>query len=302
MSESILIVDDEPANVYLLENLLGEYRVTTAEDGEHMWQRIDSCDPDAIILDIMLPGRDGFQLAAELAAHERYRAVPIIFVTAKTESKDVVTGLDLGGYDYVKKPFDGDELLARLRVVLKNAGERRRMQQDVITDTQTGLYNRRFLMDYIRAETGKARRKLSTFAVAMIDIDFFKKINDTFGHQCGDYVLREFATIIKRSLRDYDIAIRYGGEEFLVIFPFSGRAEAMRVVERIKANNSAHEYRHEGRTFSFNFTCGIADLDDIDLTGEVFDVMIAVADRRLYHGKSCGRNIIVPDDEGTCPA
>jgi two-component system, cell cycle response regulator len=296
MKRKILAVDDEPANLYLLKNLLTDYDVTTAGNGEELWDCIGSCDPALIILDVMLPGRDGFQLATEIAAHERFGSVPIIFLTACTDPSNVVTGFELGGIDYIKKPFDENELLARIKSVLKKSEEIERLERDVIIDAQTGLYNRRYLSEFIKRESSKMKRGLSRFSLAMIDIDFFKRINDTYGHQCGDYTLREFSQVMIDSIRGYDIAVRYGGEEFIIILPSIDRAEASVSIGRIRKNNSIHDYIHDGVRFSFNFTSGIADFSDLDRLNLQFDDLVKAADRRLYYGKENGRDRIIISD------
>jgi two-component system, cell cycle response regulator len=298
MRERILAVDDEPANLYLLENLLTEYEVATARNGEEMWACIGDFNPSVILLDIMMPGKDGFEIAGELAAHETYREIPVLFLSARREPVDVTRGFDLGAYDYIKKPFDGDELLARVRSALKKSSERIKLSMEVIIDAATGLYNRRYLSDFLERETGKARRGLEVYALAMIDIDFFKTVNDTHGHQCGDFVLREFSGLIKKSLRSYDMPIRYGGEEFLIIFPSTSRLEAVRVIERITKRNTEHEYHFGKERIVFTFTCGVADMTDISHSDDIFDVLIEKADARLYLGKNAGRNTIVSDDDG----
>lgn len=292
----VLVVDDDPGNRYLRGNVLDDFEVEVAVDGAEMMERIAHAVPSILLLDVMLPGRDGFQLAAELAGDDRYRNIPVIFLTARTDPADVVTGLELGGYDYIKKPFDEAELVARIRSALKRSTERQRLAHDVIIDPHTGLYNRRYLSDFIKNESGKIKRSLSDFAIAMVDIDHFKRLNDTYGHQCGDYVLKEFAHVMRTCVRTYDLAIRYGGEEFLVVLPAASRNDALQVLERLRAANAAHEYRYGSIAVSFTFTCGIADLADIDPARSAFDDLIRVADERLYRGKRNGRDRIVAVD------
>lgn len=296
MNTRILVVDDEPANRFLLENILGEYQVTSVGGGEEMWEKIDACDPSLILMDVMLPGKDGFQLVSELSAHDRYFSVPVIFLSALSDPSAIVTGFELGGYDYIRKPFGEVELLARIKSALRKTEERDRLNRDIIHDPLTGLYNRRYLEDFIRREEGKTARNLSRFSGAMLDIDLFKSLNDSRGHQCGDYVLQTFAGVIRDSLRSYDIAIRYGGEEFLLILPAINRSEASVILERVRKNNAEHPYEFAGERFQISFTCGIADFDDIGSSKAPCSALIQVADLRLYKGKKGGRNMIVSDD------
>lgn len=296
MSAQILIVDDEPANLFIIESYLSEFQIITARSGKEMWERLSQHDPSIILLDVMIPGEDGFQIARELAKSEQHRDIPLIFLTARVDPVDVVTGFDVGGYDYIKKPFDADELIARIKAALKKSDERAMLAREVIIDQQTGLYNRRYLADYIARETNRIRRDPVDCSAAIIDLDFFKRINDTYGHQCGDYILASFSSIIKSTIRSHDIPFRYGGEEFLILFSAIGRNESFRVIERLKKNNEEHQYLFEGVTIDITFTCGISDLSDVTLDSDIFHNMIKRADARLYRGKESGRNRIIIDD------
>ncbi|MDA3898946.1 MAG: diguanylate cyclase [Spirochaetes bacterium] len=293
---SIMVVDDELTNLYLLENLLNDYKVTKAQNGEEMFRQIDDAAPQVIVLDVMLPGRNGFELASMLSADKRYSAIHIIFLTAKTESIDVAAGFKHGGYDYIKKPFDEIELLARVEAAVRRAREHERLESEVYLDALTQLYNRRYLEDYVKTESARILRTKENFAVAMIDLDNFKEINDTMGHPCGDYILSQFASVITKSLREYDVAVRYGGEEFLLVFPSESKSGAIMVLERIMTNNQSMQYRWEGAELSFDFTAGIADFSELPVTRMPLEDLITKADHRLYAGKQNGRNRIIVDD------
>lgn len=297
MKPPILIVDDEAANLFLLESLLeSRFTVFKATNGAQMWEIIDEAAPLVILLDVMLPDKDGFQLASELRADSKYRHTNIIFLSAKTDTSDVVEGFEHGGFDYIKKPFDPDELLARIQSAIKSARERRHLENNAFTDPLTGLYNRRYLNECIKGETDKARRKKCTFTVAIVDLDKFKRINDELGHPCGDYVLKEFAAAIRSSLRDYDLAVRFGGEEFLIVFPSETKADALAALERIRARIGDTDFRFEEHTIRFTFSAGVAEFGEIEAGPMAFEDLIGKADKRLYYAKQNGRNRIISDD------
>ena len=294
---SVMVVDDEASNVFILKNILTDYTVNCAFSAKEMFENIDAAAPKVIILDVMLPNQNGFDIAKQLSSDKRYCSIHVIFLTAKTESTDVVKGFEHGGYDYIKKPFDEVELLARVEAAMKRAFEREKLESEVFIDPLTELYNRRYLTDYIRSESSRALRSNENFAVAMLDIDHFKSINDKLGHPCGDHILKEFARIIADELREYDVAIRYGGEEFLVVFPGESKINAVSVLERIQDKVLSGSYIWEDTPVSFSFTAGIADYMEIDHTSMPFEDLINKADHRLYHGKHDGRNCIVINDD-----
>lgn len=293
MPETILIVDDERSNRFLLEQFLSGYATISAESAEEMWDRLSENKIDLILLDVTMPGMDGFEAAKELYKNSEYAGIPIIFVTARSESENIARGFDLGGYDYIKKPFDETELLARIRSALKKKQEQIKLNELVIKDTLTGLYNRRFLDDFIRRDTEKINRGLIKIAAAMCDIDFFKNINDTHGHACGDYILKQFCYTITDLLRTYDIAIRYGGEEFLIIFLHLDKNYAGKVIERMRKAQLDKEYLFDGRQISFTFSCGIADSAEFTANPSIINEIIQRADERLYEAKKSGRNRVV---------
>ena len=297
MTPTILIVDDDRTSLYLLQSLLSEFNVVTAHNAAEMWAKLAECDPAAIVLDVLLPDQDGFQIARDLAANDQFRNIPVIFLTAKVEPGDVVTGFDIGGHDYIKKPFNGSELVARVRAVLRRSEERQRLFSAIIRDQQTGLFNRRHLADVTRSETNRIRRESIDYSAAMIDLDFFKAINDTHGHPCGDRVLAEFANVISATIRTYDMAFRYGGEEFLVLFSGIKRYEAMQAINRLRKKNNQSECLCNGAKIAVTFTCGISDTADVAADSDIINGMIDVADMRLRLGKETGRNRIVIEND-----
>ena len=293
MSETILIVDDEYANRFLLEQILSDYITVSLESAAAMWQYLEKQTADLILLDIMMPGQGGFETAKLLREKNEYMNIPVIFVTARIEAESLAKGFDVGGYDYIKKPFDETELLARVKSTLKKSIDQRTLNEFAFKDAITGLYNRRFLTDLILRETDKINRGLIKMSVAMYDIDYFKKVNDTHGHLCGDYLLKTFSSTIINSLRSYDIAVRYGGEEFLVLFPHLDKTDAGKAVERMRETHRSREYIFEGKTLSFTFSGGISDSTEFEVGPNILHDMIQRADLRLYTAKENGRDRII---------
>ena len=293
MAAKILIVDDEYANRFLLEQVLSEYDTTSVASAADMWQHLSGNPVDMILLDIMMPGQDGFETARALRENREYADIPVIFVTARREAEDLAKGFDLGGYDYIKKPFDETELLARVKSVIKKKKEQMILNEFALKDTITGMYNRRFLDDYIQRESDRINRGLLNISAAMLDIDHFKKTNDTYGHLCGDYLLKNFSRTIISSLRTYDIAVRYGGEEFLILFPHLNKNEAANTVERLRDIHRSTEYTFDNYDIAFTFSAGIADSSEFKPGPSIMTDIIQRADSRLYTAKDTGRDRVV---------
>ena len=216
------------------------YEVAQAVDGESALVQCALIQPDAILLDIEMPGLDGHQVLVRLKADPALSDIPVVFLTGRTSTADMVAGLRAGAHDYLKKPFEPAELLARIggAVRMKRLQDELRMRNDQLdalsrVDALTGIFNRRHLDEQL-VEAGKtASRCQQSLAIFMLDIDHFKQVNDSHGHPAGDQVLQEFARRLKATLRAGNIVGRWGGEEFLVIAPRTTPDEAMMLGERI---------------------------------------------------------------------
>ncbi|MCK4905927.1 MAG: diguanylate cyclase [Spirochaetes bacterium] len=289
----ILVVDDEYANRFLLKNLLSDYNVECVDCGESMWEFLCAEIPSLIILDVMMPGEDGFQIAKRLLRDAAYKDIPVIFVTAKDAGADVEEGFLSGGYDYVKKPFDADELKARIKLALKKKSVEMTLKKDSVTDSLTGMYNRRYFFARIEEELERVKRTDKEMAVAIIDIDFFKNVNDDYGHQAGDYILKVFSEFLQKHIRPYDIVARYGGDEFIIMFVEIGREEAKIILKRILDNITDTVYNFNSNYIKYSLSCGISDIREIDMENISADSLIKLADDRLYRAKNEGRNRII---------
>jgi len=294
----ILVADDDAISRRILQNKLNEWGhdVVACPDGVSAWEALKQQDPPKLlILDWMMPGMDGIDLCRELRKQNDHPYSYIILLTGKGAKEDIVEGLESGADDYVVKPFDPNELKVRLR-----AGARiLQLQEDLIAalkmsqfqathDSLTGLWNRRAILEALEKELARARRENRPLGIIVADVDHFKQVNDRYGHVAGDAVLREIAARIRGSLRTYDSAGRYGGEEFVVALPGCDEINAVQSAERLRVAIAAQPIQVEGAsiscTMSFGVTC-VPGPSDADL-----DTAIRSADEALYLAKDRGRN------------
>jgi len=251
--------------------------------------------PDLVVLGRTLPDMDGLDLLPRLKSGE-LDFVPVLVASHRGETAERVRGLQLGADDYLPRPCDPAEFLARAKALLrtKQAHDRIRklqitLEQMVVSDPLTGLHNRRYLMDRMQQEMQRSDRHGEPLALAMIDLDAFKPINDQFGHVLGDKVLRAVGSAISKSVRVSDIAARYGGDEFAVILPQTPAEGAMRVCERLLRNISEVTLQDEtGRTFRITASLGLAyyPADDVETPED----LVHSADGALYGAKRSGKN------------
>lgn len=290
----ILIVDDVAKNLQLLGNILRKenYSIAAANNGKQAVAIAGDISPDLILLDIMMPGMDGFETCSKLKNIPETKDIPIIFLTAKVETEDIIKGFKVKAVDYVTKPFNSYELLARVKTHLEL-----KMSKDLlkeknklleilsVTDGLTGLYNHRYIIDTLSQRIIEAKRYKKPLSIGMLDIDYFKKINDKYGHQFGDEVLVKISSIIEDTIRKVDIASRYGGEEFLIVFPDTNSSGAYKTVERIRKSIESIKWDKSG--LKSTLTGGVCELKDEDS-----EKLIIKADKLLYKGKESGRNRI----------
>ncbi len=280
--EKILIVDDNTSLRRMLRlNLVkAKYETLEAENGTAALKQIKDCTPDVILLDVMMPGMTGFEVCKELRSDPKNSVIYIIMLTAMSDSSDKITGLDIGADDYLIKPFEIEELLARIRVGIRSCQDKRY----AIMDTLTQLYNRHFFDVHLIKEINNALLYQHKLSLIMLDIDHFKQVNDTYGHDIGDLVLAELAIILNDHCRQNDIPIRWGGEEFMVLLPDTDKKGAEKLAERIRCTIEAYDFTTAGhQTASF----GVAALTND------YKTLIKHADNALYKAKESGRNIVV---------
>lgn len=301
----ILVVDDVPLNVELLRTYLNTagYHVFEAGDGEQAMQIVAQKKPDLLLLDIMMPKMNGFEVCKRLKSDPKTRFIPIVMVTALQSIEDKVQGIEAGADDFITKPFNKMELLARVRSLLrikflydalvKKISQldqaKKRLQQLAITDGLTGLYNYRFFKEQLLHEMDRAARHNLSLSLIMMDIDNFKIYNDTNGHPAGDEVLRRIAKVLQNNIRKIDIAARYGGEEFAIILPEESPESAKIVTEKIRRLVEEEPIPFEDKQPNKKLTISLG-LATFPIDAEDWKQLVSKADQRLYKAKKSGRN------------
>jgi len=294
----VLIIDDIEDDVRIMEKCMRSqgYDVITARTGEEGLRLAKEKLPDVILLDIMMPDIDGYKICEELRGTYETRDIPIIFVSAKVEMANIIEGFRRGGDDYITKPFSLQELAARVSAAMRVKERQDRLKMMSITDELTGLYNRRYLNERLREEVERARRYRYPISCLMIDIDRFKEINDTYGHQVGDKVLAELGKLLRNTTRVVDIVARYGGEEFLIILPMTNLKGAKTVAERIRRN--VQQARFGGDLeLPLTVSIGCAELNPLEGDEMDPDLLVKQADQALYEAKKT-RNAVVCFEKG----
>lgn len=293
----VLVVQAEQAERAVQRALFTEAGMSVVEacSGAEALDFLATDRPDLVVLGRTLPDMDGLDLLPRLKSGE-LDFVPVLVASHRGETAERVRGLQLGADDYIPRPCDPAEFLARAKALLrtKQAHDRIRklqitLEQMVVSDPLTGLHNRRYLMDRMQQEMQRSDRHGEPLALAMIDLDAFKPINDQFGHVLGDKVLRAVGSAISKSVRVSDIAARYGGDEFAVILPQTPAEGAMRVCERLLRNISEVILQDEtGKTFRITASLGLAyyPADDVETPED----LVHSADGALYGAKRSGKN------------
>ncbi len=301
ITRKVLAIDDNQTNLILLKAHLKNMGLETiiAENAQDGIKLAIKEKPDLILLDVMMPDIDGYEACKLLKADARTNAIPVIFVSAKTEVTDKIKGLELGAVDYVAKPFDKGELKARIGIVLKMTSLQEKLLSLANTDELTGLYNRRSFFEQLDRELRQARLKGGTLGILMFDLDHFKDVNDTYGHPTGDYVLKEFAGLLQNNIYPLDIPARYGGEEFITIMPDTDKEKAMQAAEKLRKLVEEHLWQFENKTIRITSSVGVSTTGAFIMSDSL--ELVKRADTALYAAKNSGRNRIVcwDDIEGT---
>jgi two-component system cell cycle response regulator len=255
---------------------------------------------DLLIVSLSLHDFDALRLCSQVRSLDRTRNVPILAIADAEDNSRLVRGLEIGVNDYLARPIDKNELLARVRTQIRKKRYTERLRDNVqlsiemaITDALTGLYNRRYMESHLVTLVEQAASRSKPLTVLVLDIDYFKAINDSYGHDAGDDVLREFAIRIRKSIRGIDLACRHGGEEFVVVMPETDIAVATIVAERLRRRIASEPFliQQGARSVEVTISIGIAGLGGADNAASV----LKRADQALYRAKRDGRNRVVPD-------
>jgi two-component system cell cycle response regulator len=299
----IAVVDDDPSIRRLVRLFLKRsgYDIVEFATGNEAREQLMKIPWDLAILDRRLPDMDGVMLAQELKSNPEFKTRFVIMLTGEDEQEDKVEGLDLGADDYVTKPFQYPELLARIR-----AGKRivdlqkelletnKRLELLSITDGLTGLYNHRYFQDELARAFEESARYGRPLSLAIIDLDFFKKVNDTYGHAVGDEVLQGVSKIFQESIRSTDLTARYGGEEFAVMMPETDVKDAIAFAEKIRRLAESTPVQTQAGPVNVTVSIGVATVPHPKI--HAAKELVVAADNALYRAKHAGRNQVQAEE------
>lgn len=286
---TILVVDDQPINIQIVFQVLGnEYNILMATSGKQAIKVCHDSRPDLILLDVVMPEQDGLETCRQLKADKQLADIPVIFVTGLQHQTDEDACWDAGGVDFIQKPFNTNTLRNRVKAHLTLKRQADLLRSLAYLDGLTGIYNRSYFDNVLSIQLAQHRRKLSPLAVLMIDIDYFKKYNDTFGHLAGDDALRKVASALKHSVRQADMVARYGGEEFVVLLADTDINGAVTVAKKMLHHVLELDIAPpQTPATKLSISVGIAVADE----AKGYDSnIIELADQQLYLSKQRGRN------------
>ncbi|NET01957.1 MAG: diguanylate cyclase [Sphaerospermopsis sp. SIO1G1] len=302
----ILVVDDVTMNLQVMANILDKegYEVTLVSNGYQAIKRVYSAKPDLILLDLMMPEIDGLEVCETITSNPDFQDIPIIFLSASHEKSHLLTAFEKGAVDYITKPFNTLELLARVKMHIELKYSRQKLKQLLEeqialvqelerlanTDALTGIWNRRYLFMIATQEMNRSQRYNFAFSILLIDIDNFKKVNDTYGHSIGDEVIIFMTKIVQENLRLPDCFGRFGGEEFVILLPETDEDEAYIVAERIRTNIQNQYLQIADYKISITISIGISSYC---LGDKNIDIILKRADHSLYQAKNQGRNRVI---------
>jgi len=314
----ILVVDDSATMRALISDILVSqgYRVRQAENGVIALKEMDVRQPDLVVLDVMMPEMDGYAVCRKIREERSY--LPVLMITAKGEAQDLVKGLDAGADDYIAKPFQAMELVARVKSLLRIRDLHGRLfRQNIeletknkelerlaraldnankeltllsVTDGLTRAYNHRHFQERLRAEFARAQRYGTFLSCLLIDIDSFKGVNDTYGHPAGDQVLVQLVELLHAAVRKEDLVARYGGEEFVLLLPETSGPRAYLLANRIREQVETTPVRVDNQgPLAYTISVGVAAFEPAGKIG-THDELIQTADTALYRAKQNGKN------------
>ena len=293
----LLVVDDQPINIQVMHQIFAsQYQVFMATSGQ---QALDFCHktpPDLVLLDVVMPGMDGFEVCQALKGDPTTSDIPVIFVTAHTDAAQETRGLDVGAVDFISKPVNPAVVRARVKTQLTLKLQSDLMRKLVFLDGLTGVFNRRYFDQQLAVETARSQRSRSPLALIMLDVDFFKRYNDHYGHQAGDDCLRDIAATLKESLRrPADLVARYGGEEFACILPDTAYDDALLIAADLEKNVRLRNIPHAASQVSDVVTISLGVAGQPGNVTSDASALLALADAQLYCAKNAGRARVCGD-------
>ncbi|WP_306393121.1 diguanylate cyclase [Telluria beijingensis] len=291
--QKVLVADDDAINREVLGELLKpEYTVLLARNGAQTLERATRHLPDLILLDVMMPDMDGYEVLRRLRADPETANISVIFISGLDRPEDEANGLKMGASDYIVKPFNQTVVMARVALHLQVVRQRRMLERLANIDGLTELANRRRFDEMYALEWQRARRSGRPLSLALLDIDAFKQFNDRYGHPAGDRALRSVARVAGAAMRrPGDLAARYGGEELLLLMPETDVGDALRVAEAVRESVAALNIAHEASSVAPLLTVSIGGATLVAADGdEQPSDLFEAADAQLYRAKQAGRN------------
>jgi diguanylate cyclase (GGDEF)-like protein len=287
----VLIVDDDPDTTVAYQSMLSGAGlvVQVVHDPLKIRQPLVEFQPDVLVIDLHMPGCSGLELAAVIRQQDIYLGLPIVFLSAETDPQLRLEALRLGGDDFLVKPIAAEHLIWS---IISRARRARQVHASMVRDSMTGLLNHTAIKEHLDRELVRAARQQRPISFGLIDVDLFKRVNDTYGHTAGDRVLKSLSRLIQQRLRRTDLIGRYGGEEFAVILPDTGGQQAFQVLEEIRSRFAQLQHNGDGVIFSATLSCGIATVPPLASVADATQ-LIQEADTALYSAKQRGRNRVV---------
>ena len=287
----LLVVDDQAINIQVLYRCFaGDYQVFMATDGEQALKICSNNAPDLILLDVVMPGLDGFEVCKRLKADVTTSHIPVIFVTSHTDPAQETHGLNVGAVDFIAKPVNPDVVRARVKTHLTLKFQSDLLRKLVFLDGLTGVFNRRYFDQQLSTEWARATRNQSPLSLILLDVDFFKLFNDRYGHQAGDDALRTVSNALKTCLRrPADLVARYGGEEFACVLPETSYDDALQLAHELERRVRELALPHQSSSVAEVLTISVGLATRAGNTdGDVRD-LVGLADNLLYKAQHSGR-------------
>ena len=288
----VLVVDDQRANIQaLFQAFQADHKVSMATSGEQALALCRSQPPDLVLLDVVMPGMDGFEVCRQLKADDATKDIPVIFVTGHNDEEAETRGLDVGGADFISKPINPRIVRARVKTQLTMKRQSDLLRQWVYIDAMTRVYNRRYFDEHLASEWDRAARLGAPLTVGLVDVDLFKRYNDHYGHPAGDECLRRVAAVMTASLkRPTDMVARYGGEEFGLLLPDTDAAGALHLAGQIREGLRLAHIDHAESSVGPLLTISVGLCTWVPGVAGSAPALLAAADAQLYLAKSRGRD------------
>ena len=296
--DSIWLIDDAEIIHRAIKLILPGYDIHSFYSGEEFLEFLLTGDyrfPDLILLDIVMKAISGYEVLEKLMEIIEFREIPVVIISTNESIDDKVKGLEMGATDYVVKPFYEKELSARIRVHIRIKKNQDALRKKVILDFLTNIYNKRHLYSRLKTHYNVFQRHRSPISLIFFDIDNFKFINDAYGHLTGDYILKELCSEIKTVIRSEDEFFRYGGEEFVIIVPYTTKFNAEKFAEKIRKRIMNKSFYFQEEEIKISLSLGVASLPEDEVSD--LEALLELADKRMITAKRCGRNRVVSIDQ-----